>query len=67
MSTDTILKKILNNSLLKEKYWPEISNPDELNINTIGSQNNIYLKYIHAILIDKNDMVRKNMIANLLN
>jgi hypothetical protein len=67
MSTDTILKKILSNSILKEKYWPEIENVTELNINTIGFQNNIYLKYIHAILIDKNEQVRKNMIANLLN
>jgi hypothetical protein len=67
MSTDTILKKILSNVTLKEKYWPELENVEDLNINTIGLQNNIYLKYIHAILIDRTDQARRIMIANLLN
>jgi hypothetical protein len=67
MSTDTILKKILNNVNLKAKYWPDV-NVDKMNLKTIAVQDNIYLKYIAAMLSDaSSEQVRKNQIANLLN
>lgn len=67
MNTDQILRKILSNEELK-KYWPEITNVESENINTIKKKNNIYLKYINAVLADDiaNDNVRKQTIANLI-
>jgi len=67
MNTDQILRKILSDEELK-KFWPEITNVEAENINTIQNKNNIYLKYIHTVLANDiaNDRVRMNMIANLI-
>jgi len=66
MSTDDILKKVLENPDLKEEYWPEID-PITQNVNTILTSRNIYLRYLHIIFSDQNDNTRKNTLANLLN
>lgn len=67
MNTDQILRKILLDEELK-KFWPEITNVETENINTIKIKNNIYLKYIAYVLANDiaNDRVRMNMIANLI-
>jgi hypothetical protein len=67
MSTDTILKKILKNKILGEKYWPEITDVDEINMSIIATSDNIYLKYIYFILTATTDQARRNSISNLLN
>ena len=67
MNTDKILSKLLSNNDLK-KYWPEITNVESENINTIIRKNNIYLKYVHTVLADDyaNDNVRKSIISKLI-
>ncbi|MFV0158681.1 hypothetical protein OBK24_09485 [Empedobacter falsenii] len=67
MNTDQILRKILSDEELK-KFWPEITNVETENINTIKIKNNIYLKYIATVLANDmaNDRVRMNIIANLI-
>ena len=67
MNTDQILRKILSDEDLK-KFWPEITNVETENINTIKIKNNIYLKYIATVLANDiaNDKVRMNIIANLI-
>ena len=67
MGPDTIFRKILANKELKEKYWPEITDIHELNLSNIATNNNLYLRFISAILIERPDSVRKTMISNLLN
>lgn len=67
MNIDQILRKILSDEELK-KYWPEISNIETENFNTIKNKNNMFLKYIHTVLDEDiaNDNVRKNIISNLI-
>lgn len=68
MNTDQILRKILSDEELK-KYWTEITNAESENVNTIRTKNNIYLKYLNAVLADDiaNDNVRRQTVANLIN
>ncbi|WP_318641708.1 hypothetical protein [Flavobacterium ardleyense] len=67
MNTDQILRKILSDTELK-KHWTEITNADSENVNTIRNKNNIYLKYLNAVLADEiaNDNVRRQIVANLI-
>jgi len=67
MSTDEILRIILAEPNLREKFWPNIPNPEAQNLNTLLMSDNMYLKYLHIILSDANDNTRKNALANLLN
>ncbi len=68
MSIDTILKQILNDPNLKNKYWPELNNVEAQNMNTISRSNNVYLKYISAILSENiTETNRRTQISNLLN
>lgn len=68
MSIDTILKLILEDTELRAEFWPEITNPKAQNMITIGRSDNIYLKYIYAILSENTtDQTRKNQISHLLN
>lgn len=66
MNTDQILRKILSDEELK-KFWPEIKNPEIQTLNTILRENNIYLKFLHTVLLDgTNENVRKNIVSKLL-
>jgi uncharacterized membrane protein len=68
MSIDTILKLILEDAELRAEFWPEITNPEAQNMITIGRSDNIYLKYIYAILSENTtEQTRKNQISHLLN
>jgi hypothetical protein len=68
MSIDTILKLILEDPELRAEFWPEITNVGAQNLITIGRSDNIYLKYIFAILSENTtEQTRKNQISNLLN
>lgn len=67
MSTDDILRKVLANPALREKYWPEITNPEAQNLNTLLQSVNINLQYLHIIFSDSNDNTRRNALANLIN
>lgn len=67
MNIDEILRKILANPELNNRYWPEITNPESQNLNTLNMSSNIYLKYLHIVLNDHNDNTKYNTLANLLN
>jgi hypothetical protein len=67
MNIDEILRKILANPELKNLYWPNIKNPESQNLNTLIMSDNVYLKYLHAVLSDQNDNTRNNSLSNLLN
>ena len=68
MSIDTILKLILEDPELRAEFWPEMTNVGAQNLITIGRSDNIYLRYIFAILSENTtDQTRKNQISNLLN
>ena len=67
MNIDEILRKILANPELKERYWPEIKNPESQNLNTLIMSQNVYLKYLHTVLSAQNDNTRNNSLSNLLN
>lgn len=67
MNIDQILREVLANPELKEKYWPEITNPDAQNVNTLLMHRNIYLTYLHSVFSDRPDTARKQAISNLLN
>lgn len=51
MSTDDIIKKIVNDPKLKEKYWNEV-NTDLLNLNTLKTSSNKYLKSLYYLFDD---------------
>jgi hypothetical protein len=52
MNKGEILKKIINDSDLRQKYWPEI-NPELINENTLLTSRNKYLKSLYSMLDDK--------------
>jgi hypothetical protein len=49
MNKETILKNILSNPGLREKYWPEIK-PEEQNLHTLAASTNKYVKCIHYLI-----------------
>ena len=67
MNTDQIHRKILTDQDL-EKIWPEITNIESENVNTIKMKPNVYLKYVSIVLSSEyaNDNVKKKLIANLI-
>lgn len=67
MRSDQILRKVLANPKLKEKYWPELTDPNAQNLNTLLLSNNVYLKYLHSLFSEASDPMRRNTISKLLN
>lgn len=66
MNKEILLKKILQNEELKEKYWPEI-NPIEHNSQTIMRSDNKYLKALSEFLSDNTDNYSFKAITQIFN
>lgn len=66
MRSEQILKIILENPNLKEKYWPDI-NVDEVNTNTLLQSTNPYLKALYYLLTETNKTRLRGMTNNVLN
>jgi hypothetical protein len=63
MDKQIILREILNNKKLKEKYWPEIE-PEKENLATVLHSKNKYIKSLHSLLNTDNPNVRTSEIFN---
>lgn len=64
MNKDKILKEILNNKDLREKYWSSID-VNKLNINTLLRENNKYLSALYFLFEEKNRSKFTYMITNI--
>jgi hypothetical protein len=52
MSTEEIVKKIVNDPILRAKYWKDV-NPDLINKHTLLQSKNIYLRSLYWLLDDQ--------------
>ena len=64
MNEREILKSILNNEKLKEKYWPEIQ-PEKYNLQSLIRSKNKYLIALHHLLTDTNINLSHGFKGNL--
>ena len=64
MNKEIILKKILNNKELKEKYWPNID-VEKHNVNTLLRENNKYLRALYYLFEESNLVKFTAMINNI--
>lgn len=65
MSRDTMLRQILKIKELNEKYWPEITDPNLINLNIIQRSPNIYLRYLYAVICDETETNKNKIISTL--
>ena len=65
MTTIEIIKKILADPKLKEKYWKDVDEESE-NINTLKQSSNKYLKALSSVLDEEaaNAQVIKSIYTN---
>jgi hypothetical protein len=64
MNKEKILKEILINKELREKYWPKVQ-IDKLNINTLSRENNKYLTALCYLFEESNQVKFTGMISNI--
>jgi len=65
MNNEQILRAILEDEELK-KYWSE-ENTDSLNAQTVGASKNQFLKLVKLHLIEKDDVISKKRLENMVN
>lgn len=69
MNKDKLLKEILHNKELKEKYWNDIE-VENINLNTISKladeEDNEYLKYLH-VMFNNLDSTKNRITQSLTN
>ena len=69
MNKDKLLKEILHNKELKEKYWNDIE-VENINLNTLSrtadEENNDYLKYLY-VMFNNLDSSKNRITQSLTN
>ena len=64
MNKEKILQEILNDPVLKEKYWSNIST-EKFNVNTLLKENNKYLTSLFYLFEESNQVKFTGMINNI--
>ena len=71
MNKDKLLKEILDNVDLKEKYWPELKETESINQMTLLKKsdelNNEYLKFLYTLITNTDSSTKafNQSISNL--
>jgi hypothetical protein len=64
MNKENILKEVLKQKELREKYWPKVD-IEKLNVNTLIRENNKYLTALYYLFEEENQVKYSGMINNI--
>lgn len=64
MNKENILKEVLKQKELREKFWPNVD-IDKLNINTLSREHNRYLTALYYLFDESNQIKYSGMLNNI--